>query len=91
MIFVSGRSRDVVNRIITGRRPMTTLVDPAVSRFPAAVQPIVQALPLTALNDALRLVYNEGSGVAAVAPEAAIMAAWTVVSFALAFRWFRWQ
>ena len=61
------------------------------SRFPTAVQPMVQALPLTALNDALRLVYNEGSGVAAVAPEAAIMAAWTVVAFALAFRWFRWQ
>jgi ABC-2 type transport system permease protein len=61
------------------------------SRFPAAVQPFVQALPLTALNDALRLVYNEGAGMAAVAPEAAILAAWTIVSFALAFRLFRWQ
>jgi ABC-2 type transport system permease protein len=61
------------------------------SRFPAAVQPLVQALPLTALNDALRLVYNEGAGPAAVAPEAAILAAWTVVGFVLALRLFRWQ
>jgi ABC-2 type transport system permease protein len=61
------------------------------SRFPAAVQPFVQALPLTALNDALRLVYNEGAGVAAVAPEAGILVLWTLVSFALTFRLFRWQ
>jgi ABC-2 type transport system permease protein len=60
-------------------------------RFPAAVQPLVQALPLTALNDALRLVYNEGAGIAAVAPEAGILAAWTAVSFLGAFRLFRWQ
>ncbi|MGE5813109.1 MAG: ABC transporter permease, partial [Acidobacteriota bacterium] len=31
-------------------------------RFPAAMQPFVQALPLTALNDALRGVMLEGSG-----------------------------
>jgi ABC-type multidrug transport system permease subunit len=61
------------------------------ARFPAVAQPFVQALPLTALNDALRLVYNEGAGFAAVAPEAAILAAWTVASFVAAFRLFRWQ
>ena len=31
-------------------------------RFPAAMQPFVQALPLTALNDALRAVMLEGAG-----------------------------
>jgi ABC-2 type transport system permease protein len=61
------------------------------SRFPAAAQPFIQALPLTALNDALRLVYNEGAGLAAVAPEAAILLAWTIAGFAGALRWFRWQ
>ena len=32
-------------------------------RFPAAMQPFIQALPLTALNDALRGVMLEGVGV----------------------------
>ena len=31
-------------------------------RFPAAMQPFVQALPLTALNDALRAVMLDGAG-----------------------------
>jgi ABC-type multidrug transport system permease subunit len=61
------------------------------ARYPQAIQPFIQALPLTALNDALRAVYNEGQGIAAVAPEAAILAAWSVGSFALALRAFRWQ
>lgn len=61
------------------------------SRYPAALQPAIQALPLTALNDALRAVYNEGQGMAAVAPEAGILLAWTVGAFLLALKTFRWQ
>ena len=61
------------------------------SRYPDAVQPFVQALPLTALADALRAVYNEGAPFSAYAGEVAILAAWTVVTFALALRLFRWQ
>jgi ABC-type multidrug transport system permease subunit len=60
-------------------------------RFPAAAQPFVQALPLTALNDALRGVMLDGAGVAAVWPELALLLAWGGVSFALALRLFRWQ
>lgn len=60
-------------------------------RFPAAMQPFVQALPLTALNDALRGVMLEGSGLAAVGPELIILAAWGTVSFLLALKTFRWQ
>jgi ABC-type multidrug transport system permease subunit len=60
-------------------------------RFPAAVQPFVQALPLTALNDALRAVMLDGAGLAATAPELANLALWGTVSFALALRIFRWQ
>ena len=44
-------------------------------RFPDAVQPFVQALPLTALNDALRAVMLEGAGLAALLPELALLAA----------------
>lgn len=61
------------------------------SRYPDAMQPFIQALPLTALNDALRLVYNDGAGLAAAAPELAILTAWTVAAFALALRAFRWR
>ena len=59
-------------------------------RFPAAVQPVLQLLPLTALNDGLRQVINEGGGWGAVAAPAAVLAAWLVGSFALAGRLFRW-
>jgi ABC-2 type transport system permease protein len=60
-------------------------------RFPQALQPFVQALPLTALIDALRLVMLDGASLGALAPELAILAAWGVVSFVLALRLFRWQ
>ena len=60
-------------------------------RFPAAMQPIVQALPLTALNDALRAVMLDGTGLESIVPELALLAAWGVGSFGLALKFFRWQ
>jgi ABC-2 type transport system permease protein len=60
-------------------------------RFPASMQLFVQALPLTALIDALRAVMLDGSGVAAIAHELLILTGWGVVSFALALKVFRWQ
>jgi len=60
-------------------------------RFPAGMQPFVQALPLTALNDALRGVMLEGAGLVVLLPELAILAAWGTVSFVLALKFFRWQ
>ena len=60
-------------------------------RFPDAIQPFVQALPLTALNDALRAVMLEGASLVTVGPELALLALWGVVSFAIAVRIFRWQ
>ena len=59
-------------------------------RFPALLQPFVKALPLTALNDALRAVILEGEGLETQAARIGILAAWGVVSFALAGRFFRW-
>ncbi len=58
--------------------------------FPQAIQPFLKALPLTALNDSLRAVMNEGAGMMAVAPQAAILTAMSLVSFGLALRFFRW-
>jgi ABC-type multidrug transport system permease subunit len=60
-------------------------------RFPPAMQPFVQALPLTALNDALRGVMLEGSGFVALLPELALLTVWGTASFVLALKFFRWQ
>jgi ABC-type multidrug transport system permease subunit len=60
-------------------------------RFPAALQPFIQALPLTALNDALRGVMLEGAGIAPLMPELLNLAAWGALSFALALKLFRWE
>jgi len=60
-------------------------------RFPTSLQPFVQALPLTALNDVLRGVMLEGTGVVPLLPELALLAAWGTVSFVLAVKLFRWQ
>jgi len=62
-------------------------------RFPAAVQPFIQALPLTQLNDALRAVMLEGRSLldGGVAWRVAALAAWGGGTFLLAARWFRWQ
>jgi ABC-type multidrug transport system permease subunit len=60
------------------------------ANFPDAMQPFIKALPLTALNDALRAVILEGAPAGALALDTGILAAWTVVTFGLALRWFRW-
>lgn len=59
-------------------------------RFPASVQPAIKLLPLTALNNALRAVMQEGAPLATQWPEVGLLAAWAVVCFVLALRWFRW-
>ena len=59
--------------------------------FPGVLQPFVQALPLTAVNDALRANMLRGEGLATVGPELGIIAAWGIVSFVLSLRLFRWR
>jgi ABC-type multidrug transport system permease subunit len=61
------------------------------SNFPDAIQPVVQALPLTALNDALRAVVLEGASLSAIGHELLLLTAWIVVPFAVALKIFRWQ
>ncbi|QQR74643.1 MAG: ABC transporter permease [Holophagales bacterium] len=63
----------------------------SIERFPAAAQPFLRAIPLTALNDALRGVMLEGVGIVAVLPQLANLAIWGGVSFFVALRIFRWQ
>lgn len=60
-------------------------------RFPDAAKPLIRALPLTALNDALRAVMNDGYGFSHIAPQLAILAAWTIVTAVVGLKIFRWQ
>jgi len=59
-------------------------------RFPAIIQPLIKALPLTALNDALRATILQGEPLLAQGGRLAVMAVWGGISFVLALRWFRW-
>ena len=59
-------------------------------RFPAVIQPLIKALPLTALNDALRASILEGTPLLHQWPRLLIMVLWGGISFVLALRWFRW-
>ena len=59
-------------------------------RFPAVVQPLIKALPLTALNDSLRASILEGTPLVHQWSRLLIMGLWGGISFALALRWFRW-
>jgi ABC-type multidrug transport system permease subunit len=63
----------------------------SVERFPAAVQPVLAALPLTALNDTLRAVVLEGAPLATQWPRLLLLAAWGGLAFVLGLRLFRWS
>ncbi|MGA8150930.1 MAG: ABC transporter permease [Terriglobales bacterium] len=59
-------------------------------RFPAAIHPLIKALPLTALNDALRATILEGTPLMAQPGRVLVLVLWGGISFALALKWFRW-
>ncbi len=60
-------------------------------RFPSFLQGFIQALPLTALNNALRAVMLDGATLASQWAELLLLAGWGIVTFVLALRWFRWS
>jgi len=59
-------------------------------RFPAMLQPLIRALPLTALNDALRASILEGQPLSHQWARLLVLTLWGGISFVLAVRWFRW-
>lgn len=60
-------------------------------RFPEFLQPVIQVLPLTAMNNALRAVMLDGASLGSQWAEILLLAAWGGVSFVLALRFFRWN
>jgi ABC-2 type transport system permease protein len=61
------------------------------ARFPHVLQPFIQALPLTALNNVLRALMNEGASLSSNWLPVAILLFWCVVSFVVALKIFKWQ
>jgi ABC-2 type transport system permease protein len=60
-------------------------------RFPEWLQLPIKLLPLTAANDSLRRIYNEGGTLSSIGFELAVLTAWSIIGFAVALRVFRWQ
>jgi len=61
------------------------------TRFPAVIQPLVRALPLTAAIDALRSNMLQGVGLDHLMMPVGILLAWLVVPFAVTVKIFRWR
>jgi len=60
-------------------------------RFPDWTHRFIEALPLTALVNALRAIYNDGAAIAGLGPELLVLGLWGALPFSLALYTFRWQ
>lgn len=59
--------------------------------FPDFLQPFIKVLPLTALNDGLRAIINDGAGFEAILWPTVILLSWGLVSFFAAIKLFKWR
>jgi len=59
--------------------------------LPGFLQTIARLLPLTYLADAMRQVMVNGTQVAPLGVDLAVLTGWLVVCLAIATRWFRWE
>ncbi len=62
-----------------------------IDAFPAWLQPLCHALPLTYLNDALRKVAFEGAGLFDISTQLFGMLLWGIIVYAMAVKFFRWE
>ena len=62
-----------------------------VRALPGRGAAVIQALPLTALNDGLRAIMNDGARARGAAYPLLVLGIWGVACFALALRIFRWR
>jgi ABC-2 type transport system permease protein len=60
-------------------------------RFPDAIQPVIRALPLTALIDGLRAIMLQGEPLTHLAPQLGVLVVWLATCFTLALKLFRWR
>lgn len=59
--------------------------------LPGGIQGVIDYLPLTALNDAMREVSFEGLHLWNVGPQIAVLLGWCVVAYLLAVKTFKWE
>lgn len=59
--------------------------------MPSWLQNITQFIPLTPIVDGLRLILTEGRTLLDLGPQLAVIGAWTVVIYLIAFKVFRWE
>ncbi|MGH7142208.1 MAG: ABC transporter permease [Candidatus Saccharimonadales bacterium] len=59
--------------------------------MPDWLQGITTYMPLTPVIDGARLIATEGKSLIDIAPQLDVMAVWTVIVYAIAFRLFRWE
>jgi ABC-type multidrug transport system permease subunit len=61
------------------------------SRFPAVIQPVVRALPLTAAIDAMRGNMLQGVALRQLVAPVGILLVWLAVPYAVSLKIFRWK
>lgn len=62
-----------------------------ITSMPSFIEPLVKALPLTYLNDALRQIMVGGTPLHSMGTDVAVLAGWVAVSLAVTVRFFRWD
>jgi ABC-2 type transport system permease protein len=63
----------------------------SIDAFPEWLQPFCRILPLTHLNEALRMVAFEGASLASLWLQIGVILLWGIGVYALAVRFFRWE
>lgn len=59
--------------------------------LPGFLQPVINLLPLTAVNDAMRNVSFEGSSLFSCWPQLLILLVWGIIIYAITAKTFRWE
>ncbi|TAK28549.1 MAG: ABC transporter permease [Chloroflexota bacterium] len=62
-----------------------------IDTMPEFVRPLVMALPLTYLGDAMRQIMVDGTPLVSLGVDALILAGYLIVTLAIASRYFRWE
>jgi ABC-2 type transport system permease protein len=63
----------------------------SVENFPSWLRPISAILPLTHLNDAMRLVAFEGAHIFDCGKQLGILGIWAIIVYSLAIKFFKWE
>jgi len=61
------------------------------SALPKSIQPVIELLPLTALNEALRKISFEGAHLTDCWKQATVLGVWGIVVYLIAVKTFRWE